>query len=259
MRTRLPILAVLALASLAAAPVAGESAIVVVAEDGGFPPAAVRTVKSLAATELRGRGLDVREDPRFEGTVSLGPETLVTLAGAGASRVFVLRLGRLEQKVLITVEELAPPAATRVRADARRLEPRRGRHCGAAARSCGARPRAVREERAHADGDGAGVGAAPAQARRGAVRDRPRPRAARGRWAGATRPVAGAWEYWPRERTRAPRSSASTGPGCRTTATSRRTSEPAWASWARATTARATEPPWARSSRRVSSSSGCTA
>jgi hypothetical protein len=111
MRTRLPILAVLALASLAAAPVAGESAIVVVAEDGGFPPAAVRTVRSLAATELRGRGLDVREDPRFEGTVLLGPETLANLAGAGASRVFVLRLGRLEQKVLITVEELAPPAA----------------------------------------------------------------------------------------------------------------------------------------------------
>ncbi len=111
MRTRLPILVVLALASLAAAPVAGESAIVIVAEDGGFPPAAVRTVRSLAATELRGRGLDVREDPRFEGTITLDPETRATLADAGASRVFVLRLGRLEQKVLITLEELAPPAA----------------------------------------------------------------------------------------------------------------------------------------------------
>jgi hypothetical protein len=111
MRTRLPILVVLALASLAAAPVAGESAIVIVAEDGGFPPAAVRTVRSLAATELRGRGLDVREDPRFEGTVALVPETRAMLADDGASRVFGLRLGRLEQKVLITLEELAPPAA----------------------------------------------------------------------------------------------------------------------------------------------------
>ena len=111
MRTRLPVLVVLALASLAAAPAAGESAIVVVAEDGGFPPAAVRTVRSLAATELRARGLDVREDPRFQGTVSLGPEALATLLDTGASRVLVLRLGRLEQKVLITLEELAPPAA----------------------------------------------------------------------------------------------------------------------------------------------------
>jgi hypothetical protein len=110
MYTRLPILAVLALASLATAPVAGASALVVVAEDGGFPPPAVRTVRSLAATELRARGIDVREDPRFQDVVSLGPETLATLADAGASRVFVLRLGRLEQKVLITLEELAPPA-----------------------------------------------------------------------------------------------------------------------------------------------------
>ena len=111
MRTRLPILVMLALAPLTAAPVAGESAIVIVAEDGGVPPAAVRTVRSLAATELRGRGLDVREDPRFEGTIILDPETRATLADAGVSRVFALRLGRLEQKVLITLEELAPPAA----------------------------------------------------------------------------------------------------------------------------------------------------
>jgi hypothetical protein len=40
MRTRLPVLAVLALASLAAAPAAGASAIVVVAEDPGFSASA---------------------------------------------------------------------------------------------------------------------------------------------------------------------------------------------------------------------------
>jgi len=112
MRTRLPVLAVLALASLAATPAAGASAIVVVAEDAGFSAPAVRTVRSLAATELRARGIDVREDPRFQDTVSLDPETLAALSESGAARVFVLRLGRLEHKVLITLEELAPPAAS---------------------------------------------------------------------------------------------------------------------------------------------------
>jgi hypothetical protein len=52
----------------------------------------VQTVRSLTATELRARGVDVQEDP------------------TGTSRRFVLRLGRLEQKVLITLEDIAPPA-----------------------------------------------------------------------------------------------------------------------------------------------------
>jgi hypothetical protein len=94
MRTRLSLLALLALASLAAAPSAGASAIVVVAEDGGFPPATVQTVRSLAVTELRTRGIDVVEEPRPQ------------------DREFVLRLGRLDQKVLITLEELEPPRTT---------------------------------------------------------------------------------------------------------------------------------------------------
>ena len=92
MRARLSMLAVLALASLAAAPVAGSSAVVVVAEDGGFPAATVQTVRSLTATELRARGVDVRDDT------------------TGARRRFELSLGRLEQKVLITLADVAPPA-----------------------------------------------------------------------------------------------------------------------------------------------------
>jgi len=92
MRTRLSVIAVLALASLAAAPVAGASAVVIVAEDGGFPPDSVKTVRSLAVTELRTRGIEIGED-----------------TGA-RDREFVLRLGRLEHKVLITLEDVAPPA-----------------------------------------------------------------------------------------------------------------------------------------------------
>jgi hypothetical protein len=94
MHARLAFVAVLALASLAAAPVVGASAVVVVAEDGGFPPETVRTVRSLAVAELRTRGVDVVE------------------AAGARDREFVLRLGRLDQKVLITLEDLAPPSTT---------------------------------------------------------------------------------------------------------------------------------------------------
>jgi hypothetical protein len=94
MRVRLSIFAVLALASLAAAPPAGASAVVIVAEDGGFPPETVKTVRSLAVTELRTRGIDV-----------------VEITGA-RDREFVLRLGRLDQKVLITLEDREPPSTT---------------------------------------------------------------------------------------------------------------------------------------------------
>lgn len=92
MRTLLSLAAVLVLATPAASWAAGASATVVVAEDGGFPAATVQTVRSLTATELRARGVDVRNDP------------------SEASLQFVLSLGRLDQKVLITLEEVAPPA-----------------------------------------------------------------------------------------------------------------------------------------------------
>jgi hypothetical protein len=94
MRARLSVLAVLALASPAASWAAGASALVVVADDGGFPPETVKTVRSLAVTELRTRGIEVLEEPRAQ------------------EREFVLRLGRLDQKVLITLEELDPPNTT---------------------------------------------------------------------------------------------------------------------------------------------------
>jgi len=94
MRTRLSIVVVLALASLAAVPAARASAVVIVAEDGGFPPETVRTVRSLAVTELRTRGIDVGDESPTR------------------DREFVLRLGRLDQKVLITLEDLEPPRTT---------------------------------------------------------------------------------------------------------------------------------------------------
>jgi hypothetical protein len=92
MRILLSLVAVLALAAPAAA--ADASAVVVVAEDGGFPPEAVRTVRSLTATELRARGVDVVTDSK------------------DATHQFKLSLGRLDQKVLITLEDVVPPASS---------------------------------------------------------------------------------------------------------------------------------------------------
>jgi hypothetical protein len=111
MRTRWPVVFLLGLASLAATPAARASAVLVVAEDGGFAAATVRTVRSLTATELRAGGVVLLEEPRFRELSVIDPDTLAALAGAGVSRLFVLRLGRLEQKVLLTLEELAPPAS----------------------------------------------------------------------------------------------------------------------------------------------------
>lgn len=92
MRARWSSLAMLALASLAASPSARASAVVVVAEDGGLSAATVETLRSLAAAELRARGVEVQ------------------LPGGGvADREFVLRLGRLDKKVLITLEDVEPP------------------------------------------------------------------------------------------------------------------------------------------------------
>jgi hypothetical protein len=92
MRNLVSVVAVLALAAPAAAGPIEASAVVVVAEDGGFPAATVHTVRSLAATELRVRGVDVRDEP------------------GEAQRRFVLSLGRLDQKVLITLADVVPPA-----------------------------------------------------------------------------------------------------------------------------------------------------
>jgi hypothetical protein len=94
MRARLSTFAILALASLAATSRAGASAVVVVAEDGGFSPATVQTLRSLTAAELRSRGVEV------------------SLEGGVADREFVLRLGRLDRKVLITLEDVEPPKQT---------------------------------------------------------------------------------------------------------------------------------------------------
>lgn len=90
-------------------------AAVIVTEDGGFDAETVRTVRFLLATDLRARGIPVTEDTRFAEARPLDAATRVALAESGAERLFVLRLGRLGRKVVLSLEELVPDTLTPVR------------------------------------------------------------------------------------------------------------------------------------------------
>lgn len=103
-----------ALASSGAASTAWANAVVIVAEGADFEPESLRTVRSIATTELRARGVPVIEDDRLEGVHPLGPETLSLTEDLRADRLFVFRLGRLGKKVLMSLEEIQPPSQTPV-------------------------------------------------------------------------------------------------------------------------------------------------
>jgi hypothetical protein len=112
MRKVVRILPVFFLLSMAIAGAAGAASVVLVAEDGGFDAPTVQTVRTIASTELRVRGVALTDDLRYHATVPLTEETLRGLADQGVDRLFVLRLGPLGQKVLISLEELRPPDPT---------------------------------------------------------------------------------------------------------------------------------------------------
>lgn len=88
------------------------AAVVLVAEDGGYDASTVQTVRTIASTELRVRGIAVTDDPRYHATVPLSDEVLQGVAALGAERLFVLRLGRLGEKVMISLEEVKAPDST---------------------------------------------------------------------------------------------------------------------------------------------------
>ncbi len=99
-----------ALASTGTASDGWANAVVIVAEGADFSEASLRTVRSIAATELRARGVPVIEDDRLEGVRPLDPETMSMIKTIGAERVFAFRLGRLHKKVLMSLEELQLPS-----------------------------------------------------------------------------------------------------------------------------------------------------
>jgi hypothetical protein len=83
-------------------------AVVLVTEDGGFEPETVRTLRSLLSTDLRARGIPVVEDARFTEPRPLDSATRAAVVESRADRLFVLRLGRLDKKVVLSLEELVP-------------------------------------------------------------------------------------------------------------------------------------------------------
>lgn len=103
-----------ALAFSGAASTAWASTIVIVAEGADFSPESLRTIRSIAATELRARGVAVIENERLEGVHPIGDATMDLARAVGAERVFVFRFGRLRTKVLMSLEELQPPSETPV-------------------------------------------------------------------------------------------------------------------------------------------------
>lgn len=114
MEKTLHAIASLALASLVVSGPCWADAVVVVAEDGGFDDTTVRTVRSIAASELRKHGIHVLEAPQFDGVTPISPETKQGIADLGPERLFVVRLGRLDEKVPVALEELDPADLTPV-------------------------------------------------------------------------------------------------------------------------------------------------
>jgi hypothetical protein len=98
------------LASSGGAGPAGAKAVVIVAEGGGVAADSLQTVRSIAATELRARGVSVIDDGRLDGVRPVSPEAMSLAAELGAQRVFAFRLGRLGNKILMSLEELEPPS-----------------------------------------------------------------------------------------------------------------------------------------------------
>jgi len=101
-----------AIASLGTAATASANAIVTVAEGADLTAESLRTVRSIATSELRARGVVVIEDESLEGVHAVGAETASLAQRFGAERVFVLRFGPLRKKVLISLEEISPLSGT---------------------------------------------------------------------------------------------------------------------------------------------------
>jgi hypothetical protein len=97
---------------LVAAPVLAEDradAMLVLADDGALDASAVRAIRSLAAGELRKRGIALSEDRRSEGLKPVDSSLSTLASELGARRVFALRIGgRLGMKIPISLDELTP-------------------------------------------------------------------------------------------------------------------------------------------------------
>ncbi len=95
--------------ALAASAQDGADAILVLSDDGALDRSAVHALRTLAAGELRKRGIALSEDRRLEGVVPVDEDLVLLAADLGVRRVFALRVGgKLGQKIPLTFDELSP-------------------------------------------------------------------------------------------------------------------------------------------------------
>lgn len=98
-----------AVVSLSLAHVAGADGVVIISEGADMAPATLRTVRFLAEQELRDQGIRVVAAPELDGVVVVEPALGTAVARLGATQLFVVHLGRLDEKVLVGLEELEAP------------------------------------------------------------------------------------------------------------------------------------------------------
>jgi len=88
---------------------AADSAVVVVADDGGLEVPAVRAIRSVTASELRKRGVAVSEDVRTEAVQPADDHLADLVQELDARRVFLVRIGgRLGRKIPLSLDEVTP-------------------------------------------------------------------------------------------------------------------------------------------------------
>jgi hypothetical protein len=90
-------------------------AVLVLADDGSLDPGAVHAIRSIAAGELRKRGITLADDRRVQGVRPVDSALSSLTAELGATRLFALRVGgRLGQKIPLSLEELSPQTLAQV-------------------------------------------------------------------------------------------------------------------------------------------------
>ena len=96
-----------ALAAAAAANTGGVGA-VLVSNGAGIDPLTVGTMRGLTVQQFRQQGVRMVDGPALEGIQPVDATTGGKVGQLGANRLFVLNLGRLGQKVILTLDERTP-------------------------------------------------------------------------------------------------------------------------------------------------------
>jgi len=105
MKNRLMLTAAILMILLPVGALAQGSAIAVVVDDGGIGEASARTARGILIDELRNQGIDVGDAPALDRIHPLDEGVKQAAAHVGASKVYVLRLSALGQKIIVKIEE----------------------------------------------------------------------------------------------------------------------------------------------------------